>query len=338
MWEAVISHGLRSQPNLRTSTLEPGDNVLDTVTHNPIPPPAVFEVLPATAIHEQVFRLLCSSCGKLILESEAMVSRASSPDVIYIKCVGCGEAEDRARGARLVDREVRCRCGRLVAGFVDPGADTIARCKKCDPPERQYPGDTFPPKDRILGKNGKRGAAAVMGKRSMQGQDYAYYDEWRDARNEEIKDLKDIYSPGFVKQAQQTIDEMSVREIQKRWGIGCYESTRQGKIGVLRLKPIDLETPLQLPPREIVHQMGRKCEHGNWKHRDDREKSRHCSACYSNRFHKRRAKIADAEPRQETKAKSELEKTLRRLIEMDVTEEFGVIPLDPETVVSQELA
>jgi hypothetical protein len=303
--------------------------VLDAVINSgptPVPP----------ALHEQVFRFLCSTCGKLIFESQ-VVSRASSPDVIYIKCAGCGAAEDRARSARVVDREVRCRCGRLVTGFVDPGAETIARCKKCDPPERQYPGDTFPPKDKIL-RNGKRGAAAVMGKRSMQGQDYAYYDEWRDARNEEIKDLKDIYSPGFVKQAQQTIDEMSVREIQKRWGIGCYESTRQGKIGVLRLKPIDLETPLQLPPREIVHQMGRKCEHGNWKHRDDREKSRHCSACYSNRFHKRRAKIADAEPRQETKAKSELEKTLRRLIEMDVTEEFGVIPLDPETVVSQELA
>jgi hypothetical protein len=305
--------------------------VLETVPL-PIDPP---QVDPPGQM--QVFQFVCGKCNKLIFESRARIARSSGPVITYIRCVGCGEAEKREQRFRLISREVICqKCGRVINAFVDPETDTVRRCSVCKPAERQpQERETFCPQDRVL-RNGKRGARAVMGGiRSLGGQDFVYYDDWREARNEDVEKLKDIYSPGFIEKSQRTLEDMAVRAIQKQWNLS-YHSAREGKIGILRLKTTDLETPPN-PTREIKqHKMGRKCSHGMWKHRNDRRKSRYCSACHPNLF--RMTPRPETKPRQEKqRAKSETERSMQRLVDMDLPEEFGAIPLDPQSPISQDV-
>jgi hypothetical protein len=219
----------------------------------------------------QVFQFVCGTCNKLIFESQAQIARSSGrPDIRYILCVGCGEAENRAQLARRIVREVVCdKCGRVVNAFVDPGTDTVRYCSVCTPAERQ-------PQERETFC-----AKAVMGKKARRLQHGREYEEFRKACNDDASVREQIFSPGHVEESQRTLEDMTVRDIQKHWNLS-YHSAREGKIGILRLKTDDLEIPPMPPPRKIVHKMGRKCEHGMWKHRDDRKKSRHCSACYPN--------------------------------------------------------
>jgi hypothetical protein len=176
-----------------------------------------------------------------------------------------------------------------------------------------------------------------MGRRKRE-KDYLWHLERLADRNEDSNRREDIFSPASVEEAKQVLDGMSIRAIQKKWGIGCYETTREGKTRILRLKPVDLEIPPMPPPSPMVHKPTRKCEHGVRMDGDDRRgRSRHCGLC----GHRSGKKPAWWKPLpQERKAKrlkSDVERSLERPMEAELPEEFGIVPLDRQSVVSREV-
>lgn len=226
---------------------------------------------------EETLRLVCSTCNKIVSGP-----KGEADYVAYIQCIPCFEAEKRAERASVVDRLVTCeKCGRKVIARLDEHdkATTVQKCSRCSSAHAQSEeGTTFAPKGRVL-RNGKRvGYAESGGPRSMGAQDYLQYQGVQEAEN---KVRREISSRLFVEDAQKEIKEVSIRQIQEQFGI-TYESARQGKIRLLRLK-VERETLPQAPPTpKSVKRKPRKCPHGVWKHRDDRQKSRHCSVCYPN--------------------------------------------------------
>jgi hypothetical protein len=314
------------------------------------------------------YRFLCPTCSKVL--GEWLSNRP--PLVVYVRCIPCHEAEKSARLARRVSREVPClKCGRMVNAFVDPTDTGVSGCKVCTPtPRRPKERETFCPESRVL-QDGKRGAAAAMGKKIR-------YQQTLDEMNRNAGIRERIYSDTFIETAKLTVEDQAIRTLQKKWGIGCYETTRQGKIGIMRLKPV-VEDPPIIEAARKEFKKPRKCPHGVWKTTDDREKSTYCSACHPNtqadviewksekddpailalylagceiktlakRFHTSKKKIVrslqrsrmDA-PEPEAKELVELEEAefVQKLAIMNNPEEFGFLPVDPQSVVSQDVA
>ncbi len=225
---------------------------------------------------KEIVRCVCSNCNRIIYGAAGKADR-----VDYMHCEPCLRAERNAESIRMVDRILKCKkCGSTIIArlYENDKSTTLDRCSRCATRPRVEEGTTFAPKGRVL-RGGKRvGYAEAGGPRSMAAQDFLQYQDAHEADNEL---RSQIFSPLFVEDAKKEIKNVSIRGLQKQFGI-TYESARQGKIGVLRLQ-IERETlPQAPPPPKSVKRKPRKCPHGVWKHCNDRQKSRHCSACYPN--------------------------------------------------------
>jgi len=206
-----------------------------------------------------------------------------------VHCNRCGHdfARDveRRRGVRtavVVKICDFCR-GRCASCLGEPERNPIFRSQRCH--VCYFSGKTFSPLRRVL-HNGK----------STMLHDSAKYGSrisWNVAEkfglieaSEDGPTIEDFYAIGHVKTAQETLSGMSVREIQQKWQVST-RSAWDGKKAILGLPVAEQEAATirerwkaETPSSKTAR--SRKCDHGNWQHRDDRRGfSRHCTACSS---------------------------------------------------------
>lgn len=315
-----------------------------------------------------------------------------NPPVIFGLCPRCKVKDELIARARLVRREVVCEeCGRrFIADLLSTDRRTsVAECAACSRSEsRPKEGETFVGLRRVNDRYTGQFASLASQREYREIEKHLDYVGSLKAKNGNSLVREEIYTSDFVRDAQTQLAKRPLREVAREmktnWGMS-YETVRQGRISVMRLKPSDLEIPPAQDPRPITHKKPRKCEHGMWMHKDDRTKSRHCSACYPNihahlidwkntksdaevvalyesglsvvaiaeRLHIMQKNVRailifnEVELRTEDRLlgktppaprKNDATTQWNRVVESNQPEVFGVVPHDPQNLVSEEVA
>jgi hypothetical protein len=204
----------------------------------------------------------CSRCGNDYTR-EAPHSRKSS-----IACKDC----DRCRG--------RCK-----SCLKDPATNPLFRAGQCN--ICYYSGKTFAPLQRVYSRGKFRGFHDHDKLGNHMSLDAAKALGWLETPVNGQPSIEEIYSAENVRSAQEIVTGLSVRDIQRKWGVSL-RTAHQAKQSILDLPIAEPEASSDAGEAATILEKWkpaaqpsvRKCVHGNWQAADDRRGfSRYCTAC-----------------------------------------------------------